>query len=172
VRNCAGPTGHPLCQLLPSSAAVTVAAAATNTSGTTGAGVTPGIEAVAVGMAWIGVARWVGVGIRLGLGLRLGLGVGLMLGLALGLSVDGDGLAADAGLEVSELAASVGLDAELAAEGFGGADGAPVAAEIGAELPVVAVLCPLGFPLVQPAIRTSAPTHMSDAPRSGVICSG
>jgi hypothetical protein len=85
--------------------------------------------------------------------------------------VDGDGLAAGAWLEASELAASSGFDAELAAEGFGGADGAPVAAETAAELPV-ALPCPLGFPLVQPAIRTSAPAHMNDAPRSGVICSG
>jgi hypothetical protein len=125
-------------------------------------------------MAWIGVARWVGVRLGFGFALALGLRLGLVLALrlTLGLWVDGDGLAAGSELEASELAAIGALDAELAAEGFGGADGAPVAGEIGAELPVVAVLCPLGLTLVQPAIRTSAPTQMSDAPRSGVICSG
>jgi len=152
---------------LPSSAAVTVAAAATKTSGTTGAGVTPGIEAVAVGLAGIGLARWVGVwrGVRLGLVLGLGLGLDGD-GFATGSDVDaGGGLAA-----ASELAAIGGLDApaELTPMGLEGADGAPVAAETGAELSFAALPCPL----VHPARSTSVATQRSAAPRRGVICSG
>jgi hypothetical protein len=151
-----------------------VAAAATKTSGTTGAGVTPGIEAVAVGRAGTGDARWVGV--WLGLELALGLGLGLVLGLW----VDADGLASDAELAAEpELAdckpaATAALDAaaELAATGLEGADEAAVAWETGAELTDAAVLCALRCPLVHPATSASAATHRSDAPRNGVICSG
>jgi hypothetical protein len=95
---------------------------------------------VAVGRAGLGVARCVGV--------VLGLGVGLELGL--GLWVDGDGLAAGSELGAgpkpagSELWATCGIEAtgELA-KGLEGADGAPVAAETGAELPATVVPFPL-----------------------------
>ena len=61
-------------------------------------------------------------------------------------------------------------------EGLEGADGAADAVEVGAELTAAAVLSPpvwtLVCPLVHPANRTRAATHVSDAPRIGVICSG
>ena len=84
LRNCAGPTGHPACQLLPSCAAVTVAALATNTAGTTAAWLVGDGWLVADGAGFgcadaLGVVLGVlvGVGVGVGVGVRVGVGVGL-----------------------------------------------------------------------------------------------
>ncbi|HEY0871016.1 MAG TPA: hypothetical protein VGD55_11505 [Acidothermaceae bacterium] len=99
MRNCAGPTGHPACQLFASVAAVTAVALATKTSGTTGAGAgglgtvvgtEVGVEVgVEVGADGRGFAGCVGVGARV---LRLGVAMaGLEVGVGGVTGVDAAG---------------------------------------------------------------------------------
>jgi hypothetical protein len=117
LRSCAGPTGQvgaPACQLLPSCAAVTVVALATNTSGTTAAwlvgdGAGTGWP-IAVGGEAVGrpagdgrtvgrpddVGRTEGLGVAVGVGLGVGLGVRLATAAGADEAMMGNGLEAGA----------------------------------------------------------------------------
>ena len=80
----------------------------------------------------------------------MGVGVGVGVGVGLVLWVDGEGLATGSELAAAaEFAAISGLDAvtERPAKGLKAADGAVDAVEIGAELTVAAMPCPLVRPL-------------------------
>lgn len=160
MRNCAGPTGHPACQLFASVAAVTGAAFATKTSGTAGAGA-GGLGAdvgAGVGADGRGVAEWVGAGARV---LRLGVAAaGLEVGVGVGAAVAGVG-----GLDATWLGTGLGtgLEAGLEAAGVVAIAGLSVRAELAADF---------GCPLVHPATRARHARAATAAHRTGLIWSG
>jgi len=120
LRSCAGPTGHPACQLLPSCAAVTVLTVATHRSGTAaawlvgdGAGGDGVLVACAIAVGGDAVGRPGGVAWVDGLGESLGVELAVGAGFTGG-SDDAMAGAGDTGAAGLENADPLAGDNELA----------------------------------------------------------